>query len=106
MAAGRGEEHDAGDMIRVYKDTMREEAMDFCVPYVRAPTQQELKIAMRVTAYNAGGMYKAARIDKRDEQCHKWKSYRRSVRTYHADISKMSLSKDNSASYGILSISV
>ena len=97
MTPSRGEEHDARDTIRVYKDTMREDAMEFVNPYVCAPTQQELKIAERVAAYNAGDMDKVARIDEREEHRCKWKCYRRSVRKYHAGISKASSSKGNSS---------
>ena len=74
VAPSRGEEYDARDMIRIYKDTMREDATEFDDPYVRAPTQRELKIAERVGAYNAGEMDKVARIDERDEQSRRWKS--------------------------------
>ena len=98
MAPSRGEEHYARDTIRIYKDTMREDAMEFGDPYVRAPTQQELKIAERVAAYNSCDMDKVARIDERDEQCRNWKSYHRSVRKYHAGVSKASSSKGNSSS--------
>ena len=98
MAPSRGEEHDARDTIRLYKDTMSEDAMDFCDPDIRAPTQQELKIAGRVVAYNTGDMDKVARIDEREEQRRKWKSYHRSVCKYHAGISKASSLKGNSSS--------
>ena len=72
--------------------------MEFGDPYVRAPTQQELKIAERVAANNAGDMDKVARIDEREEKRRRWKSYHRSVRKYHAGISKASSSKVNSSS--------
>ena len=75
------------DTIRRYKDTMREDAMEFGDPYVHAPTQQELKIAERVSSYNSGNLDKVARIYERDEQLCKWKSYHRSARKYHAGIS-------------------
>ena len=42
------EKHDVGDTIRIYKDTISEDAMEFGDPYVRASTQQELNIAERV----------------------------------------------------------
>ena len=77
---------------------MREDAMELGDPAVRASTQQELKIAERVSIYNSVDMGEAARIDEREEQCRRWKSYHRSVRKYHADISKASSSKGNSSS--------
>ena len=43
-----GDEHDARDTIRIYTDTMHEDAMEYGDLYVRASTQQELKIAERV----------------------------------------------------------
>ena len=98
VAPSRAEEHYARDTIRLYRDTMREDAMEFGYPAVRAPTQQELKIAERVAAYSSGDMDKVARIDEREEQRRKWKSYHRSVRRYHAGISKASSSKGNSSS--------
>ena len=39
-----------------------------------------------------------AHIDEREEQYRKWKAFHRSVRKYHAGISKASSSKDNSSS--------
>ena len=65
VAPSPGEEHDARYTVRLYKDTMREDAKEFGDPLasVRAPTQQELKIAKRVAAYAADDMDKVARID-------------------------------------------
>ena len=40
VAQIHGEKHDARDTIRLYKDTMREDAMEFCNPLVRTPTKQ------------------------------------------------------------------
>ena len=71
VTPNRGEEHDTRDMICIYKNTMREDAMEFGYLCVRAPTQQELKIAERVAAYNTDDMDRIARIDERDEQCRK-----------------------------------
>ena len=68
MAPSRGEEHDASYTIRIYKDTMREDAIEFGVHYVCAATQQKLKIAQRVAAYNFGDMDKVVRIVEREEQ--------------------------------------
>ena len=87
MVLSRGEEHDARDTSRIYKDTMREDTMAFGDSYVRVSTQQELKIAERVAAYNVGDMDNVARIDERDKQRRKCKSYHRSVRRYRAGIS-------------------
>ena len=53
------------DTIRLYKDTMREDTMEFSDPGIRASTQQELKIAERLAAYNSGDVDKAARIYER-----------------------------------------
>ena len=86
------------DSIRMYKNTMREDAMEFGDPYVRAQTQQKLKIAEHVAVYNACDIDKAARIDDRSEHCRKCKSYHRSVRKYHASSSKAISSKVNSSS--------
>ena len=55
------------DTISLYKDLMRDDAMEFGYSLVRALKQQELKIAERVVAYNAGDMEKVARIDERGE---------------------------------------
>ena len=67
---------------------MHEDEMEFGDLYVRSPTQQELKIAERVAAYNASDLDKVARIDEREKQRGKWKAYHRSVRKYSAGISK------------------
>ena len=56
------------DTIRLYKDMMREDAMEFNCSLVRSPTQQKLKIADCVTAYNSGDKDKFARIDEREEK--------------------------------------
>ena len=97
VAPCSGEEHDARDTIRVYKDTMREDAMEYGDTLVCALIQQELKIGARIFAYNAGDMNKVARIDEREEERRKRKAYHRSVRKYRESISKASSSKgDNS----------
>ena len=66
MAPSRGEELDARDIIRLYKDTMRKDAMKFGDPLasVHARTQQELKITESVAAYNAGDIDKVTRIEE------------------------------------------
>ena len=98
MAPIRGEEHDARDTIRLYQNTMRKGAMEFGDPLVGAPARQELKIAERVAAYNAGNMDKVARIDKREEERRKWKTYHSNVRKYRAAVSKASFSKSDNPS--------
>ena len=82
--------HDARDTIRLYKDKMCEDAIEFGDPQVHAQTQQELKIAERVTAYNSGEMDKFSRLDEREEERRKWKSYHRDARKYRAGVSKVS----------------
>ena len=86
------------DTIRLYEDNLREYAKEFGDQSICAPMQQELKIAERVDAYNAGEMDKVARIDEREEQRRKWKAYHRSVHKYHAGISQALSSKGNSSS--------
>ena len=95
VAPSRGEENDACDTICLYKDTMREDAIEFGDPLanVRAPAQQELRIAERVCAYNDGDMDKIARIDEREEKRRNWKAYHRNVRKYRAGVCKASSSK-------------
>ena len=68
VAPSCGEEHDVRDTIRLHKDTMRKDAMEFIDPLLRVPAKQELKIAERVAAYNAGEIDKVTRIDKREEK--------------------------------------
>ena len=106
VAPSRDEEHDSRDTIRLYKDTMLEDAIEFGDPLVRAPSQQELKIVERVSVYNAGDIDKVARNDKREEERHKWKAFHESVRKYRAGVSKGSSSKGNYSYWGILSRSV
>ena len=67
MAPSCGEEHDARDTIRLYPDTLREDAIEFGDPADRAQTKQELKITERVAAYISGNMDEVARIDEREE---------------------------------------
>ena len=65
---------------------------------MRAPNQQELKIAERVSSYNAGDMVTVTRIDEREEERRKWKAYHRSICKYRAGISKALSSKGNKSS--------
>ena len=66
MAPSHREDQDARDRIRLYKDTMREDAMEFDDPAVRAPAKQVLKNAERVTAYGSDDIDKVACIDERE----------------------------------------
>ena len=72
--------------------------MEFGAPFIRAPTQQELKIAERVSACNAGDMDKDARFDKREKYSRKWKMYHRNLGKYRAGISKASFSRGDNSS--------
>ena len=98
MALRRGEEHDTRNSIRVYKDTMHKDSMEFGDNCARAQPQQELNIAERVAAYSSGDMDMVARIDEREERRRKWKSYDRSVHKNCADISRVQSAKGNSSS--------
>ena len=60
---------------------------------MRAPIQQELKIAERFAAYNSGDMDKVACIDEHEEERRKWKAYHHSVRKYRTGIFEASSSK-------------
>ena len=79
---------------------MREEAIEFSDPLasVRAPIQQELKIAERVAEYNACNMDEVARIDEREEERRKEKAYHRCICEHCADVSKVSSSNGNNTS--------
>ena len=74
--------------------------MDFGDPLasVCAPTQQELKIAELVAGYNAGNMSKVARIDEREVELRKWKTYDHNSGKHRAGVSKTLSSKVNSPS--------
>ena len=61
---------------------------------VRAPTQQELRIADLFTAYNTDDMDRVARVDEREQEHHKWEAYHRNVRKYRAIVSNSASSKD------------
>ena len=90
VAPTRGEEHDACDTVRLYEETIREDALEHDNPSaaVRAPTRQELMVAKRVAAYEAGDMGKVARIDGRVEERCKWRKYHCCVRKYRSGVSK------------------
>ena len=98
MAPIRGEKHDVRDPIRVYKYTMGEDEIEFCDTLVRAPTQQSLKIAERVSSYKSGKMDKIARVDERVEEHLKCKAYHRNMCKLLTSISKKSSSKGNKLS--------
>ena len=99
-----GEKHNACDMIRLQNGTMREDAMDISdlLLSVRTPTQQELKITERFSAYNASYMSNCPWIDERDEESRKGKAYNRNARRYCVSVSKDELSNDGCPS-GVLS---
>ena len=88
------------DIILLYKDMMREDKMVFddILARVRAPTQQELKIAERVSAYNVGNRDKDPRIDELEEECRKRKVYHRNVRKFPSSVSKAAHLKDDNPS--------
>ena len=62
--------HDPCDTVRLYKNTMLEDAMEFSDPLasIHAPTQQTLKIDERVATYISREMDKDTRIDEADEE--------------------------------------
>ena len=70
--------------------------MDFGDPLAsfRVPTQQQLKMAECVAAYNAGNMDKVARIDEREEGRQKWEVHHRELSKYGANVYKVAFSKD------------
>ena len=72
--------------------------MELGDPAIRAPIQQELKIAERFVAYSTSEMDKVTRIDENEEERRKWKAYLRNVRKYRAGLSKASYSKGNNPS--------
>ena len=67
MSKTHRDERYARDTIRICKDTMRKDAMEFGDPYIRVPTQQGLKIAECVAAYKAGDVDKVSCIDEREK---------------------------------------
>ena len=83
---GLGEKYDERDTVRLCRVAVREIAMElgYCLTSFRAPTQQNLKIAGRVAAYNDGDMGTVARIDESDKKRRKSKINDRKVSTYHA----------------------
>ena len=97
VAPSLGEEDNVHDIIRLYKDEMREDAMEFGDPLASAcaSNQQELKIAERVVPYNSSGIDKVARIDEREEKHRKWKANHRNARMLRARVSKEASSKEN-----------
>ena len=104
MAPSRREEHDVFGTVRLYKDTMDEDRMEFGDPLasVRAPTQQELKISERVTAYYADGMDKVPRIDKFEEERSKWKVHHLNFRKYRASVSSAMSSRNDYPSLSLI----
>ena len=98
VAPRRGEEHNPCDTIRLYLDTLRDDSMRIVDPHVRAPSQQDLKIAECVAAHNTDSMEKVARIDEREKERFKWKTYNRSIHKFRAGLPQTSSSKGNSCS--------
>ena len=70
MARIRCREHDKRDIACLFKDMIREDAIELCAALssTGAPTQRKLKIAERITAWDASDMQNVARIDKCDEE--------------------------------------
>ena len=82
-------------MIRLYKDTMRDDAMELGDhANMSVAKQQELTISECVAAYNVGDKSKIARIEEREDESRKWKAYHRNARKYRESISKATYSKD------------
>ena len=96
----------ACNTIRLYKDTMREDAMEFANPLVHAPTLQESRSLSIFSAYSADHMDKFARIYERAAALRKRKSYHRSVRKFRACVSRASSSKVNNSNWRILSLDI
>ena len=97
MTPSRGKEHDACDTIWIYKDTINKDAKEFHDPIasVHARALQELKIAERVSAYNAADMDKIVRVDEREEERRKWTAYDHNVLIYGSGVSKALYSNGN-----------
>ena len=81
---------------------MLEDVVEFAylLASVRAPTQQELKIAERIFAYNAGDIIRFACIDECEEERHNGEEYYRYVCKYRACVSKAPPSKISYSSQG------
>ena len=90
QAETRGEEHDARDAVRLYRETMREGMLEFGDPSTveLKLTKHELKIAERAAAVQAGDVAKVAHIDACEEDRRKWKAYHRNIRKARAKASK------------------
>ena len=63
LAPRHGEELDAQDTKCLYEDTMHEDAIEFGDSFVRAPTQEESKIAQCFSAYNSYDVDEVTRVD-------------------------------------------
>ena len=81
----RGAEHDAREVIRLYREMLREDALEFSEVCAepREATKHELKVAERVPAYKRANIGKVKRIDARDGEHLKWKAHHLSVRNTH-----------------------
>ena len=74
-------ENDVHDLIFLYKETIRQDKIDYGDPNinVRAQNEHKLNVAEQVETYKKGNVTKIACIDKREEECCKWITYHRSV---------------------------
>ena len=70
MAPRFCKEHYVHYTARLYKDTKRENAMEFDDPLVsvRAPTQQRLKIVKHVAACSAGDINRVSQTDGHEKE--------------------------------------
>ena len=77
-----GEEHDAREATRLYKETISEDVQQFggANLSVHPQTKNEHKVAERVSAYRSGDVSKVACIDKLGGKWHKWTEHHRSIR--------------------------
>ena len=85
----RGEEHDAREAVRFYKETMRKEMLEFGNPSTVEGKlmKYDLKVAERSTAVHTGDVAMSPRIDAREEERRKWMAYHRCIRKTHAKAS-------------------
>ena len=71
MALNLGEQYDSCNAMRFYKDILCEDVIEFgdILASFRVETHQKVKIAVCISAYNAGEIDNIARIDVRVEEC-------------------------------------
>ena len=77
QAPTRDKEHHARDAVHLYKETLREDMLEFgdSSTVECKLTKHELKAAERAAAVQAGDVAKAARIDAREEKRRRLKAY-------------------------------